>query len=62
MNGMYMAELSHIKFLQSVYDETIKQQWGNNIESTALFESVATLFHSRTKIFTQVSDWKYFLF
>jgi glutamyl/glutaminyl-tRNA synthetase len=59
---MYMAELSQISFLQTTYDETIKQGWGNSISSTALFEGVAELLQSRTKLFAQVEDWKYFFF
>jgi glutamyl-tRNA synthetase len=62
VNGMYMAELSQISFLQTTYDETIKQGWGNSISSTALFEGVAELLQSRTKLFAQVEDWKYFFF
>jgi glutamyl-tRNA synthetase len=62
MNGMYTAELSRIRFLQTVYDEVIKQGWGDSITSTALFEDVAELFQSRTKLFSQVEDWKYFFF
>ena len=62
MNGMYMAELSHISFLQSVYDEAVKQGWGDSVSSNALFEEVAGLLQSRTKLFAQVEDWKYFFF
>ena len=46
MNGLYMAELSPTEFLQSVYDEAVKQGWGDSIESTVLFEQVAELLHS----------------
>ena len=62
MNGMYMAELSPLGFLQAVYDETIKQGWGDNISSNTLFENVAELLQSRTKLFAQVEEWKYFFF
>ncbi len=62
MNGMYMAELSPLNFLQTVYDEAVKQGWGDSITSTVLFEDVAKLLQSRTKLFAQVEGWKYFFF
>ena len=60
LNGLYMADLPHVSFLQSAYDEAVSQRWGNSIESTVLFEQVSNLFQSRTKLFSQVAEWKYF--
>lgn len=62
MNGLYMAELDDSEFLNSAKTEAQKQGWMDSSVNTKLFNEVSTLMKSRTKIYSQVSDWKYFLF
>lgn len=62
MNGLYMAELEDSIFLNSARFEAEKQGWLDASVKTKLFDDVCTLMKSRTKLFSQVSDWKYFFF
>ena len=62
MNGLYTAELSHTDFLKAAQEEANNQGWGTGVTNTPLFEEVAKLLQSRTKLFSQVEDWKYFFF
>lgn len=62
MNGLYMAELEDSVFLKSARLEAEKQGWLDASVKTKLFDDVCMLMKSRTKLFSQVSDWKYFFF
>ncbi len=61
MNGLYMAELEDSAFLDMARREASKQGWGEAVDKE-VFEKVAMLMKTRTKIISQVSDWKYFFF
>ena len=61
MNGLYMAELENSVFLEMARNEASKQGWADSVDK-GLFEKVAVLMKTRTKITSQVSDWKYFFF
>jgi len=61
MNSLYMAELEDSRFLEMASKEASKQGWGDSVDK-GLFEKAAMLMKTRTKIISQVSDWKYFFF
>lgn len=61
MNGLYMAELEDSVFFEMAYKEASKQGWAEAVEK-GLFNKVAVLMKTRTKLISQVSDWKYFFF
>ena len=61
MNGQYMAEMDPAKFADETWKVAESQGWTSGIDR-AYFAKVAGLIQSRTKLFTQVSSWKYFFF
>lgn len=62
MNGLYMAELEDSVFLKSARFEAEKQGWLDASVEAKLFDDVCMLMKSRTKLFSQAADWKYFFF
>ncbi|OGV35925.1 MAG: hypothetical protein A2X48_06030 [Lentisphaerae bacterium GWF2_49_21] len=61
MNGQYMAEISPAKFADEIWKVAESQGWTAGIDQV-YFAKVAGLMQSRTKLFPQVSAWKFFFF
>jgi glutamyl-tRNA synthetase len=61
LNALYMSEVDKDSFTKNAYEEAVKQGWCNDIQLSK-FEEIAEFMQSRTKLYSQVSDWKYFFF
>ncbi|HJO92980.1 MAG TPA: glutamate--tRNA ligase family protein [Victivallales bacterium] len=61
LNGLYMAEIDKNIFVENAYKEALKQGWCDDIQPPE-FNKIAEFMQSRTKIYSQVADWKYFFF
>ena len=59
MNGLYLAEIPFAKFLEGVRAVAASQPWGAGIDAEQ-FARVAALMRSRTSLFSQAADWRYF--
>ncbi len=59
LNGQYMAELSPDTFVEGVRRQLAAWEWGRNLDAVYL-RNVCALMQSRTKIYPQVEEWKYF--
>lgn len=59
LNGQCMAELPLPTFLQGCRDAVRGESWAGQGDSD-YFERAASLMQSRTKLFTQATDWDYF--
>ncbi len=62
MNGLYMAELEDSVFLELIRAEAVKQGWLDDSVNPKLFDQACLLMKSRVKLFSQVSELKYFFF
>ncbi|MCP4178976.1 MAG: glutamate--tRNA ligase [bacterium] len=61
LNGLYMSEQDTGIFVKDAHKEALKQGWCDDIELSK-FEEIAVFMQSRTKLYSQVNDWKYFFF
>ena len=61
INSLYINNLSQDDFCKLTYDIAKQQLWGNFILKKN-FNIVAKFLQSRTKLITEVNDWKYFFF
>lgn len=59
MNGLYIAEMPDEKFCQMAWDFAERMPWRANTDRT-LFDDVAKLMKTRTKVFTDLAAWYYF--
>jgi glutamyl-tRNA synthetase len=59
LNGLYLSDIPFADFLEGVHAVASAQPWGTNLD-TESFRKVAALMRSRTSIFSQAADWRYF--
>ncbi len=59
LNGLYLSELPLDEFARRVREHVAKLEWAQGIDE-ALFLKVCRLMQSRTPVYTQAADWKYF--
>jgi glutamyl-tRNA synthetase len=59
LNGLYLGELPAEEFLARARDAAAAQPWGATVDA-GYFAAVATLMRSRTSLFSQVAEWRYF--
>lgn len=61
MNGQYIAEMDSANFAEAAFSVAASQGWTENLDRQ-YFAKVANLLQTRTKLFSQVIQWKYFFF
>jgi glutamyl-tRNA synthetase len=59
LNGLYLAEIPFEKFVEGARAVAASQPWGGGVDA-AVFSKVAALMRSRTSLFSQAADWRYF--
>ena len=59
LNGLYLSELPLDEFARRVREHVARLDWAQGIDE-ALFLKVCRLMQSRTPVYTQAADWKYF--
>ena len=59
MNGLYLAELPVAEFARGVQAAIGRYEWAQALDP-AYFLEVCTLMQSRTPVYAQAADWKYF--
>jgi glutamyl-tRNA synthetase len=59
LNGLYLAEIPFEEFLKGVRSVASAQPWGANLGEEP-FRNVAALMRSRTTLFSNAADWRYF--
>lgn len=64
LNARYMAELPFDRFRSIAREFLERCPWRADadagVDASSYFAAVAALMHSRTKVFSQVCDWRYF--